>query len=96
MEKAYDHVEWKVVGYLLGRFCFPVIVRLYLGVHHIHILICVGEWSSCLIKASRGLRQCDPSYHSLFNLVVEALGTLVWKTKELGLVGSLKWVKMER
>lgn len=43
-----------------------------------------------LFKASRVLRQCDPLSPFLFTIVTEALGALLSKAMDLGLIGGFK------
>lgn len=43
-----------------------------------------------LFRASRGVRQCDPQSPFLFTIVTEALGGLLSKAMDLGLIEGFK------
>lgn len=78
-------MEWKFVDYKLGKFDFGNKWRPWMleRISPTSFSILLNE-PPCA-KASRGMRQGDPLCPFLLALVVEALGALLKKAKEMGL-----------
>jgi endonuclease/exonuclease/phosphatase family metal-dependent hydrolase len=87
VEKAYDHVNWGFLSYLLQRCGFSVRWR-----NWIHFCISTARFSilingcpSGFFPSSRGLRQGDPLSPLLFVIVMEALSRLLDRAVREGL-----------
>lgn len=87
MEKAYDHFCWDFLDYILERMGFGAKWRRW-------IRVCISSASFSILlngspagyfRASKGLRQGDP-FPLLFNIVVEALGRMIVRAEEFGMV----------
>ena len=92
MEKAYDHVKWDFVNYMLLRFGFGETWR-----HWIRECITTNSFSilvngspSKLFNASKGIQQGDPLSPFLFTIVVEALSTLLLKAKDMDVISGFE------
>ena len=87
LEKAYDHVEWHFVDYMLFRFGFGEIWRRwnYECISTTSFSVFVNGSPSRLFKATRVILHGDPFSPFLFTMVVEALSSLLVRAKELGL-----------
>jgi hypothetical protein len=79
VEKAYDHVNWDFLLYLLQRCGFPIRwrnwIRFYISIVHFSILI--NGYPNGFFASSRGLQQGDPLLPLLFVVVIEALSRLM-------------------
>ena len=88
VEKAYDHVNWRFLSYLLQRCGFMVRWR-----NWIHFCISTARFSILVngcssgffFPSSRGLRQGDPLSLLLFVIVMEALSGLLDQAVREGL-----------
>ena len=89
-EKAYDHVEWGFLDFVLKKKRFGSLWRKW-------ILVCLSSVSFSVsingrlrrkFKGSRGLRQGDPVSSFLFTLVVDVFGRLIDKAKEYNVIHS--------
>lgn len=90
LEKAYDHVEWDFVVYMLHIFGFGEKWRGWFRecISTTSFSILVNDSPTKLFKASRGIRQGDPLSPFMFTIMVEALSSFLVRTRELGLLSS--------
>ena len=92
IEKAYDHVNWHFLLYLLDRCGF-----LGKWCHWIHYYISTVRFSILIngspegfFGSTRGIRQGDPLSLLLFVLIMEALSRMMSKTVEEGLLSGFQ------
>jgi hypothetical protein len=87
VEKAYDHVNWKFLLYLLQRCGFSVRWRNWINfcISTARFSILVNGCPSGFFPSSRGLRQGDPLSPLLFVIVMEALSRLLDRAVREGL-----------
>jgi hypothetical protein len=102
MEKAYDHVDWNFLLYLLKRCGFGE--RWCSWIKHCistaRFSVLINGSPSGFFGSSRGVRQGDPLSHFLFVLVMEALSRMISAMYSRGLilgfsVGSREHVHVE-
>jgi hypothetical protein len=86
LEKAYDHVNWEFLLYLLERCGFGERWRGWIAhcISTVYFSIIINESPSEFFSSSRGLRQGDPLSPLLFVLVMEALSWMLSATVESG------------
>ena len=82
-EKAYDHVEWGFLDFVLQRkgFGFRWRKRITGRLSSVSFSVFINGRPRGKFKGSRGLRQGDPLSPFLFTLVADVLGRLVDKAK---------------
>jgi hypothetical protein len=82
VEKAYDHVNWEFLLYLLQRCGFPLRWRkwIWFCISTVRFSILINGCPSGFFPSSRGLRQGDPLSPLLFVIVMEALSRLMDRT----------------
>jgi hypothetical protein len=99
VEKAYDYVNWKFLFYLLERCGFSWKWRRWISycISTVRFSILINGGPEGFFGSSRGIRQGDSLSPLLFVIVMEALGRMVVRAVEGGLlsgfqVGSLNMV----
>jgi hypothetical protein len=87
VEKAYDHVNWKFLIYMLQRCGFSVRWRNWMNfcISTAQFSILVNGCPRGFFPSSRGLRQGDPLSPLLFVIVMEALSRLLDRAVREGL-----------
>ena len=90
LEKAYDHVDWNFVDYMLLKFGFGETWLRWMHecISTTSFSVLVNGSPSKLFKISRGIRQGDPLSPFLFTIVVEALSSLLVKAREMGVISG--------
>jgi len=82
IEKAYDHVNWEFLLYLLSRCVFREKWCSWIAhcISSVHFSVLVNDSSSGFFNSSRGLIQRDPLSPFLFVIIMEALSTMLSAT----------------
>jgi exonuclease III len=90
LEKAYDHVNWSFLLYILKRCGFGERWREWIEwcISTVRFSIIVNGSPEGFFNSSRGIRQGDPLSPLLFVLVMEALSRMVNATVEQGLISG--------
>ena len=88
IEKAYDHVNWDALFYLLDRMAFGVKWGGWIKacVTLVRFSILVNDSPEGFFGSSQGLRQGDPLFPLLFLLIMEVLSRILRKTEECCLI----------
>lgn len=91
MEKAYDHVCWDFVDYMLRRMSFGCKWRTWVMkcISTTSFTVMVNGGPSNFFKASRGLRQGDLLPPLLFLTIMKAFNRLIEKAGELKLLNGV-------
>ena len=92
LEKAYDHVDWNFVDYMLIRFRFgETWCRwMYECISTTSFSVLVNGSPSKLFKGSRGIQQGYPLSPFLFTIVVDDLSSLLVKAREMGVISGFE------
>uniref|UniRef100_A0A2N9FZM9 Reverse transcriptase domain-containing protein n=1 Tax=Fagus sylvatica TaxID=28930 RepID=A0A2N9FZM9_FAGSY len=90
LEKAYDHVNWEFLLYLLRRCGFSEKWRrwIYFCISSVRFSILVNGSLCGFFPSTRGLRQGDPLSLMLFVIVMEALSRLIDKAIGAGMISG--------
>jgi hypothetical protein len=90
MEKAYDHVDWNFILYLLKRCGFGE--RWCTWIRHcissVRFSVLINGSPSGFFGSSRGVRQGDPLSPFLFVLVMEAFSRMITSIYSRGLISG--------
>ena len=90
IEKAYDHVNWDALFYLVDRMGFGVKRRGWIKacMTTVHFSIIANGSPVGFFGSSCGLRQGDPLSLLLFLLIMEVLSGILKKIEDCGLLRS--------
>jgi hypothetical protein len=92
IEKAYDHVNWDCLLYLLDRMGFGFRWRTWIRtcISTVCFSIMMNGSPSPIFGNSKGLRKGDPLSPLLFLLVMEVLSQMLHRTDEASLIRGFK------
>ena len=92
LEKAYDHVDWNFIDYMLYRFGFGNTWCRWMEEHisSTSLFVLVNGSPSKLFKASRGFKARESPFPFLFTIAVDALSMLLVRAREVGMTEGFK------
>jgi hypothetical protein len=92
IEKAYDHVNWHFLLYLLDRCGFPRkwCQWIHYCISTVRFSILINGSPEGFFGSTRGIRQGDPLSPLLFVLIMEALSRMMTKAVEEGLLSGFQ------
>ena len=92
IEKAYDHVNWHFLLYLLERCGFPEkwCQWIHFCISTVCFSILINGSPEGFFRNSRGIRQGDPLSPLLFVLIMEALSRMMTKAVAEGLLSGFQ------
>ena len=92
IEKAYDHVNWDCLLYLMDCMAFgrKWILWIRTCISTVRFSIMVNGSPFGFFGSSRGIRQGDPLSPLLFLLIMEVLSRMLRRTEEVGLIRGFK------
>ena len=84
VEKAYDHVNWDFLIYMLDRCGFPEKWNrwVFFCISTVKLSILINGISCGFFESSRGIRQGDPLSPLLFFIVMDAFSKMLVKANE--------------
>ena len=88
MEKAYDHVNWEALLYLLNRMGFGVKWCKWIRscISTIQFFVLINGSLADFFGSSRGLRQGDPLSPMLFLIMMEVFSRMLRRVEGAGLI----------
>lgn len=83
LEKAYDHVNWNLLDYILYKMGCGVKWRswIFYYIRPVKFSMLVNDCPISFFRSLRGLKQGDPLSPLLFIMVSEVLSKLIRRTK---------------
>jgi hypothetical protein len=86
VEKAYDHVNWSFLNYMLGRCGFSTKWRRWIlyCISTARFSVLINGSAKGFFAGSRGLRQGDPLSPMLFDIVMEGLSRMMDRAVQSG------------
>ena len=92
IEKAYDHVSWSALFYLMERMGFGEewVSWMKMCISTACFSVLINRSPVGFFGSSRGLRQGDPLSPLLFLLVIEVLSRLLKRTEDRGFLSGFQ------
>ncbi len=91
LEKAYDHMNWGFLGYMLQRCGFSEKWQTWISFCLHCSLLCFDKWEFLwFLRKHRGLHQGDPLSLLLFVIVMEALSRMLDRAIDGGFISGFQ------